>query len=307
MIIQAIKEKINSFSLSDNRYYQLRKDSLFINKEHHQHFIKKGWVKIENVVREIEIDRFMQAYNEITLLDGFEICDAFLNTGCLHNPEIRKKTSDVINENVKTMVPRIFDTNKVEQRAGGSFVVKPPSKNSDLGIHQDSSFIDEENDYGMFIWIPFCDVNKQNGPVSVLSGSHLWGNTQRGFCVPWSLEKHKEILKEHLEEIEVNKGDVLIFDPALIHASTANLSSETRHAITVSVVRKNPQLVYYYKTPEMPQNIIEKYMVDETFFEHYDFSSKPDESKWKKEVINYKPFDISEKELNSLIRKYKNF
>ena len=104
--------------------------------------------------------------------------------------------------------------------------------------------------------------------------------------------------------VTVKKGDVLVFDPACIHSSAPNLSSTIRHAITITVLKKNYQLVYYFRNPDLPKNQIEKYYVDENFYYDYDFVSKPDETKWRKEIVPYKPFDLSDKSLIRLIRQH---
>lgn len=288
-------------TIGNNPHYMVRKNSFFLDKAHHDHYLKKGWCKIENVITPDEIASFMQTYRNISSMEGFMLDNQFLNTGCLVNPDIRDRTSEVINQNVKSILPRMFDMNQVESHTGGSFVIKPPHDESDLATHQDSSFIDEEKDYCLFMWVPFCDVTEENGPLSVLPGSHLWGNTQRGFSTPWHLQKHVETLNKYMHPVYANAGDVILFDPALIHSSSPNRSNDTRHAITITVARKNPQLVYYFKDEKMPRDVIERFLVTEDFFRTYDFASKPDEVIWRKEIIPYKSFDLSIDELSMFI------
>jgi hypothetical protein len=285
---------------ASNRYYQIRKDSFFLEEKQHIAFLQNGWVKIKDVVKQEEIDSFMETFDEISKLDGFELDKHLLNSGRLFNPEIRKKTQDVINFNAQTILPRMFDMTKTDTHTGGAYQVKPPHRESDLLIHQDSTVIDEESEYCLFVWIPFCDVTMDNGVVSFVNGSHLWGNTQRSLGVPWQFKPHIETLYQHLSPVTVKKGDVLVFDPACIHASAPNLSSAIRHAITITVLKKNYQLVYYYRNPEISEDLIEKYYVDENFYYDYDFVSKPDETKWKKEVVAFKPFMLSKKQLLQL-------
>jgi len=291
-------------SIENSVHYKVRKECFFLNAENYEHFLKHGWCKITNVITPEEIKSFLDTFNYITNIEGFHMENQFLNTGCLHNPEIREKTSEVINKNWQTILPRIFDMNKVSGHTGGSFAVKPAHEDSELPVHQDSSFIDEELNYSLFVWVPFCDVNETNGAISVLSGSHLWGNTQRGFSVPWNLQKHSSVLNEYMQPVYTNAGDVLIFDPALVHSSKPNLSNETRHAITITAVKHNPDLIYYYRDENTPADVVERFAVSDEFFRIYDFASKPDEKVWKKTVIPYKSFDITESELIGLIEKY---
>ena len=288
--------------IETNQYYQIRKDSFLPDAEQHSLFLKRGWVKVENVVKQEEIASFMQTFEEISRLEGFELDKHLLNSGRLFNPEIRKKTQAIINKNAQTILPRMFDMNKTDTHTGGAYQVKPPHKESDLLIHQDSTVIDEEREYCLFVWIPFCDVTMDNGVISFVNGSHLWGNTQRSLGVPWQFKPHIETLYKHTSPITVKKGDVLVFDPACIHASAPNLSNEIRHAITITVLKKDYQLVYYFRNPAIAENLIEKYYVDETFYYDYDFVSKPDETKWRKEVVEYKGFEMTDKQFQGFIK-----
>lgn len=289
----------------ENKYYKIRSVPFFLNQKYQAHYLTHGWTIIDDVINNIEIDSFMQTFYEISKLEGFELDKNLLNSGRLFNPEIRKKTQEIINSNAATILPRMFNMNIVDSHTGGAYQVKPPHINSDLLIHQDSTVIDEENDYCLFIWIPFCDVTLENGPISFLSGSHLWGNTQRSLGVPWQFKNHIDTLYNYIDPVVIKAGSVIVFDPATIHSSAPNLSKEIRHAITITVLRKNYQLVYYFRNPHLPENKIEKYYVDETFYYDYDFISKPDEKKWKKEIVDFKPFDISNKNLIRLIKQYR--
>lgn len=291
---------------SHNKYHDIRLDSFFLDNLKHQHFLKYGWCKIGNVVTEDEIKSFMDTFDEISKLEGFELDEHLLNSGRLFNPEIRKKTQQVINRNAQTILPRMFDMSKTDAHTGGAYQVKPPHINSDLLIHQDSTVVDEESEYCLFIWIPFCDVTLENGVISFLNGSHLWGNTQRSLGVPWQFRNHINTLYKYVKPVTVKKGEVLVFDPATIHASAPNLSAEIRHAITITVLKKNYQLVYYFRNPEIDHNLVEKYYVDENFYYGYDFISKPDECKWKKEILPFKSFEMSTKDLEKTIKKYLN-
>ncbi len=296
----------NKEGSSNNKYHDIRLDSFFLDNLKHQHFLKYGWCKIGDVVTEDEIKSFMDTFDEISKLEGFELDEHLLNSGRLFNPEIRKKTQQVINRNAQTILPRMFDMSKTDPHTGGAYQVKPPHVNSDLLIHQDSTVVDEESEYCLFIWIPFCDVTLENGVISFLNGSHLWGNTQRSLGVPWQFRNHIKTLYKYVKPVTVKKGEVLVFDPATIHSSAPNLSAEIRHAITITVLKKNYQLVYYFRNPEIDHNLVEKYYVDENFYYGYDFISKPDESKWKKEVLPFKSFEMSAKDLEKTIKKYLN-
>ena len=72
----------------NNPYYKIREDSFFLDDNYQQHYRRYGWVKIEQVVVQQEIDLFTQTFTDISKLAGFELNENLLNTGRLFNPDI---------------------------------------------------------------------------------------------------------------------------------------------------------------------------------------------------------------------------
>jgi hypothetical protein len=305
-LLSIFRGKTAQEKLADNPHFNIRKSSYFLSDAHYQHYIRYGWVVIPKAVRAEEIHAFSGVLEEISRLDGFELYEQFLNSGCLLNPLIRSKTQDIVKLLAPDILARIFDMDVVVAHTGGTYQVKPCSERSDLQIHQDSAVVDEDKDYCLFCWIPFQDITEQNGPLWVLSGSHLWGNTQRSFTMPWNLLEHEALLRSQMHPVTVNKGDMVIFDPALIHSSSANLSMEVRKAVTITAIRKNYQLVYFYRDADNAPDQVDKYLVDETFFHDYDFhiGPRPDGTLWKKKTVGYIPFKKTRKEVRALIKQY---
>jgi hypothetical protein len=285
-------------------HIKVRKDSLFLDDKNHETLLKNGWCKVENVVKTSELESLKRTLEQISSMEGYDMDDTMLNSGRLMNPEIRSLVKKVINENSPLIFPRIFNMNIVTAQTGGAYQIKPPSLNSSLAAHQDSAVVNEDVDYCLFMWIPLCDVGENNGHLLFLPGSHLWGNKHRSMCVPWNFEKHSKLLERNMVQVNAKAGDVIIFDPAVIHASTPNLSQETRSAITMTVLRKSHQLVYYYKDPKA-SNMVYRYEVDESFFVGCDFNEAPDDKVWKKYEEPYNSFDLSEKEILKLIKTYR--
>lgn len=284
------------------RQLELRQQAFFLDADLHAHYLRHGWCKVSNVVTQVEIEAFLETYHTISTLPGFELADKFLNSGRLHNPEIRGRVHEAINRGASTILPRIFAMQHVDTRTGGAFQVKPPGDKSELQIHQDSSVIDEDNDYCLFVWIPLCDVTMQRGPLHFLEGSHLWGNTQRSLGVPWNLGKHDALLKKYMKPVTANLGDAIIFDPAMLHSSSPNLTSELRCAITLTVLRNDYQLVYFFKNENTPADMIEKYHITEEFYKDYDFVAQPDGTRFPMTLEKQRPFDLSEREMNDMVQ-----
>ena len=63
-------------------------------------------------------------------------------------------------------------------------------------------------------------------------------------------------------------------------------------------------MVYYFRNPDIAPDLVEKYYVDESFYYDYDFISKPDETKWRKETLKFKGFEMTQRELEKMIKSY---
>ncbi|HNC65388.1 MAG TPA: phytanoyl-CoA dioxygenase family protein, partial [Chitinophagales bacterium] len=79
----------------------------------------------------------------------------------------------------------------------------------------------------------------------------------------------------YMKPIYLNKGDILIWDSAMIHASAPNLSNKTRIALTTTLLPKNFKMVEYFKDKTTPKNMIEKYQVERSFWESEDIMKRP--------------------------------
>lgn len=235
----------------------------------------KGYTVIKKVVSDNYINDLYATYTKLTQFSEYTIEDKFQNSGRYRSPEIRSFVMENIEHFSKEFLPTVFNSDVFDENTTGAFQIKPPSKVSELNPHQDAPVIDETKENGLFVWIPLCDITENNGAVSVLPGSHLWNNPQRSLNVQWIFEKHTKLLWKYMKPIYLNKGDILIWDSAMIHASAPNLSNKTRIALTTTLLPKNFKMVEYFKDKTTPKNMIEKYQVERSFWESEDIMKRP--------------------------------
>ncbi|MCB0508336.1 MAG: phytanoyl-CoA dioxygenase family protein, partial [Bacteroidetes bacterium] len=93
--------------------------------------------------------------------------------------------------------------------------------------------------------------------------------------VPWVFEKQTKLLWKYMKPIYMQKGDILIWDTATIHASYPNFSSSTRVALTTTLLPKDFKMVEYFKDKSTPKGKIEKYQVQRSFWESDDIMKRP--------------------------------
>lgn len=281
-------------------------NNYFLDKSLQIDFEKKGYAILKNVISKENTNQLFAIYEQLTTFKEYFVQDKFQNSGRFRSSEIRNFVMKNISQFSKDFLQTVFDDNTFDENTTGAFQIKPPSKVSELNPHQDAPVIDETKENGLFVWIPLCDIDKNNGAVMVLPGSHIWGNHQRSLNVPWVFEKHTKLLWKYMQPIYINKGDVLIWDTAMIHASLPNLSNNIRVALTTTLLPKNFKMVEYFKDKTTPKGKIEKYQVERSYWESEDIMKRPTcppNLFLEMEDVAF-PATISSKKLLSLIKKY---
>ncbi|MFN8276299.1 MAG: phytanoyl-CoA dioxygenase family protein [Chitinophagales bacterium] len=249
--------------------------SYFLKQSHQQEINQKGFTVIRSGVPATLLDQLWKAYQELQLLPGFSVGESFQNSGRFRSPEVRSFVMNAICKVSEHLLPVHFNQEVYDPNTTGAFQIKPPSKKSSLNPHQDSPVIDELHHNAVYVWIPMQDITHENGPVYVLPGSHLWGNHQRSLNVPWPFAGQLKNLWRYMEPVVLQKGDMLCWDTALIHASSNNASAKLRLAITTTLLPKNFTMVDYYRDKQTPSGMIEKYEVERSFWESGDIEKRP--------------------------------
>lgn len=266
------------FTFYKQRSFKKRVDfpiNYFLQKSLMSELITQGFLCLKGVFND---DDFVDIDNKIKdILNIPEVSSSskFLNSGRIDNPIIRTMIMDLIKQFSQNNLQKIFDTDCFDINTTGAFQIKPPGINSELNPHQDSPVIDESLFNGLYVWIPLVDINEKNGPVYVLPNSHTWGNHQRSLNVKWPFEKYIKVLKKHMIPVFCNRGDVIVWDTALIHSSSPNLSNKHRVAFTTTLLPVNFQMMEYFKDKKTPKNKVEKYRVFESFWKECDILKRP--------------------------------
>ncbi len=179
------------------------------------------------------------------------------------NSQIKQRLDGIAEEYLEEYVPFF-----------GDLLVKKPSLNHTFDWHQDWTFVDEKRFASVYIWCPLQDVNKRNGCLMVLPQSHLAFRDVRGSNIQPSYEKTKlqSLIKQNARVLAIKKGDVIIFNQALFHASPPNRTLKNRLAIGLLCLPKEAEIFHYHFN--LAAQKIEKYKIDYDFI--MNFSSDQD-------------------------------
>lgn len=133
-------------------------------------------------------------------------------------------------------------------------VVKNPGEAGDLPLHRDWNYVDESRYGSALVWVALEDIDRDNGGLAAVAGSHKLGLTYRGSGPgewPQSEEEVRDVLASYyLTPIDVPMGCACIFENSLLHASVPNLTDQPRIVAAVSVAPGAADIVHYHVDDE---------------------------------------------------------
>lgn len=176
--------------------------------------------------------------------------------------EYRKDVNDSIASILKPVLEKHFVDYK---NIVNTFVVKGSGARSEFYLHQDTTALDEFKFSPLSLWIPLHDINKDNGAMAVVEKTHWFFSPYRGVSFQFPFNDIQDSLTPYLKPIEMQQGDVLVFDPRILHNSLENTSGENRISIVCGVFPKDSRFVTCYKDTTNSSNPIEIYTHDDDY------------------------------------------
>jgi hypothetical protein len=145
-----------------------------------------------------------------------------------------------------------------------SFLMKWADDASALPLHQDWSYVDEDEHVTVAMWCALDDADaaRDNGPLIVLPGSHRLAPRLRGTNTPGWHEPYADVLEAQMASVPVRRGDVVVIDNRLLHGSPPNRSGEPRLAAAAAVAPTDAALRHVH----VLDGKLAIYEVDDAFF-----------------------------------------
>lgn len=171
---------------------------------------------------------------------------------------------------------KIFNIELVDF-CGGVFLVKESGNDTHHSLHQDRALIDERLTFGLYSWTPITETDKNTGRLFVIPGSHKWGNHQRSLEINLPLLDEKKLLPL-ANVLDVEAGETVFFDTALMHGSFPNNSGKKRVAVNLFVKPKKYPQIHFAKNLS-DESLLDIYEINPDFFFkqhflHEDFRAK---------------------------------
>lgn len=152
----------------------------------------------------------------------------------------------------------------------GSFIVKYPGKESEMGVHQDMTLVDETQFNGMNIWCPLVDLTETNGAIYVLPKSHRIFPTYRGATIPNIYQDVSAEIINYMTPLYLKAGEAVIFDQSIIHCSPPNISDDRRVVTNIYFTQETAKFQTAYYSKEVNANKVELFEQDDSFMTDFD-------------------------------------
>lgn len=235
----------------------MNKPSVFKDEQLQKEFDENGFVKFRMFSAE-QVEQLRKFYYDTqqaheTVIDTKK----FHATNETDNAQLIADADSFIKKIMLQEVDKHFCNYKV---IAANYLVKQPSEQSILRPHQDLRFVDETKFYSFNIWVPTESVNRENGCLRFLKGSHNFYDTIRPLpSYPWKYRNMEAVILENFTDVPAEPGECVILNHACIHASFPNLSNAPRVAAILAMVPKDAEIVHYFLPDGNPENEVEEY------------------------------------------------
>lgn len=214
-----------------------------------ERLLKEGYVVVPFLTEE-----------EVAQLTGFyaenhpDAHEGMYATAHVPDVDFRMKMNDFIKQVFARAIGRYFVNS---QSLGGSFIAKGKGKYGTLHPHQDWNIVDEEQYRSFNIWVPLVDLTERNGAIKILPQSHAWLKTYRSANTPAAYGEVNDLLWQRMVSLFMKKGEALIYDHRLLHASGENFTDELRLAAVYGIIPQGAQMYYYHKAGDDTVEVFE--------------------------------------------------
>jgi hypothetical protein len=166
------------------------------------------------------------------------------------NYEADYASNERIEVGIKALISESLDQIFREyQFLTGHFMIKAPSPESEFQLHQDWSITDEQTHEVVHLWIPLQDTGPDNGGMFVVEGSHLFFNNLRSGSLDIPRLIRDPYIQKIITPLNVHRGQMLVYHPALFHGSFPNNSNADRSVVLINLLQKDAPLRYYHLRP----------------------------------------------------------
>ena len=238
---------------------------LFRDRILQEEFEQEGFVVLD-VFSPSDVVEMMTTYRSfLELTDPTRFAHLAASCG-VPEKEAKRIAKDGLDSICHKRFKTVFDDASTDFIAGTFLIKTAGSRTKENILHQDLPMVDESTTYGIYSWTPITPTNKDSGRLFIVPRSHTLGTRQRTGPVSFNLTDDG-LTAVGLSRIVLNVeiGQTVFFDTALIHGSLSNLSQQDRVAVNYFVKPIEAQYLYFGQNSENP-SAVDVYEIDKDFY-----------------------------------------
>jgi hypothetical protein len=199
-----------------------------------------------------------------------KIPQGFYSTASITNDEIKNSISDHAQKIIAPELDKVFQNFRI---LGISFLCKTGGEQSKVAVHSDWMVVDESKYFSGTLWIPTIDTTEENGALKVLPGSHKFFNQLRSSSIAVPYKGYEQEIWDNMITVPMKAGQAFLLNHAVLHASSANMTSKERLILVCGIIPAEAKLSYYHGTE---RGTVEKFdMPDDMFMRHAEIGNRP--------------------------------
>lgn len=153
-----------------------------------------------------------------------------------------------------------------------AFISKGARVGGTVDFHQDWTYTDERRGRAILFWIPLVEATEANGSLRVVPGSHRWTTGLRPSGAAHPTAPFQAELGRRSVTVDLEAGAACVYDPALVHGSSANPTPDVRPAAAIALAPAAEPLVHF----NVDDHGLAGWRIDESHFTTRPFGSRPD-------------------------------
>ena len=231
---------------------------------------EQGFVVVDDVLSEDVLDRIMRIAERVYVDDRSGFHASNLSGAHEYRHAVNREVSPIVGEAAGVLFADY-------EPFFSSFVVKWVDGDTSFPSHQDWNMVDEDRHRSMNVFVPLVDMDASNGALRVLPGSHRALEHVR--CSPMPPEGCESVgwtvTPDEMDVVALRRGQVLVFDHALLHCSAPNTTDAPRWAAITAFKPRGAELFHWF-VPDPQRYELEVFRVDSDFFADFDIGGRPE-------------------------------
>jgi hypothetical protein len=141
--------------------------------------------------------------------------------------------------------------------AAESFLMKGAEDRTEMELHQDWCYLDEQAFSPVTLWVPLQDVTPHNGCMFFLPGSHRAYAGLRSGSYPTSRITGLGELVNSVRAVPLRRGQALAFHPGVFHGSYPNLGGSPRRVMGAMLRPVYAPMRYFHRKDDVTASVYE--------------------------------------------------